>query len=114
MSRRALLSIAFALTTIGVVSATLAHAAIVHAPSITGRVLDGNGDAVASASVALFSGGQQIALTTSRPDGYYSFSGVRPGTYKVYAKAGDGREGSATAVVRFNIPTYVEVVVGYR
>ncbi len=55
-----------------------------------GRVMDANGLAVPGAQVKIMKMNQELAATTSGPDGAFAFQGVGGGVYQVVAEGPDG------------------------
>src|SRR5215831_17237192 len=52
--------------------------------SLTGAITDANGGVIAGARVVVVNRATNISLeTTTREDGYYTFSNLRPGVYEI-------------------------------
>ncbi|HLG60223.1 MAG TPA: TonB-dependent receptor [Vicinamibacterales bacterium] len=67
--------------------ALLSSAAWAQAPSVTGRVVDSQGAAVAGADVALTGGSRPARSIRSGADGTFTFQSVTPGVYQLIVQA---------------------------
>src|SRR6478672_5814158 len=65
--------------------------------SVTGTVVDGQGNIVAGASVTLISGQNSRRTTETNESGVYSFQSVQPGTYTIEAEAKGFKKASLSA-----------------
>jgi hypothetical protein len=66
--------------------------------SVVGRVIDGDGDPIVTATVEMRTGTIRVAGAVSSTDGSFRFSDVDPGTYRVWVNATgfEGAERTAT------------------